>query len=1342
MRSNRFNQASLQKMNENHNPKSSDRPDIFARVLSEKLTGPWIEQVFSKRECMRFIPSIDVNRCGCGRTASAHSSEALEACSQTTDDNHSLSTHCAPERWTIAEHTLVSHTDAFGTLEFSGGTHAHRAHYVRLGYDSDPVDIMYLMEKVWKLEPPRLVITVHGGITNFEMRSKIVTIGIAPWGLLKKREKLIGKDIVVPYDLHSFSNRTKLAVLNDRHSYFLLVDNGTSGRYGADIILRKRFEEFIAQKQTLGSGTRRVPVVCAVLEGGTCTIRAILQYLTNDPPVPVIVCDGSGRASDLLAFAHHYVQPDGSLPSEVREQLLVLIATVFRYSATTPEQLLDDILRCVEHRELLTIFRLSDKEQDVDHAILAALLQGQNLSPADKLALTLAWNRVDIARSEIFSDGKQWSPHLLHNAMMEALMLDRVDFVNILLENGVSMKKFLTISRLEQLYNMDQGPPITIRHLIRNNLSKSDGNFELPEIGAAIEKLMGNAYKSFYTTSLFKNNETTEFNYPFNELMLWAVLTRRQEMARFMWMHGEEPMAKALVAMRLYKCMSKEAADDYVEVEISDQLRQCAEEFKMKSLDLLNHCYQQDDTQTMRLLTAELPNWGHQTCLSLAVIANNKQFLAHPCNVISAVKFYWRICGTEDFASEAIAFPPGILLLDVKPTVWSMSSSVSHQHHYVCSSDSDEFEEVIPSYSNLFSTFFQMFTILQSYPNNQKNFQEIESSNEDDGENNKLHRQSTTSATSSFFKPRKRNFTKTFMRSRSASREITDLIDCDDHMERGNSNGSEEQHNRNAMRWRSKVNAFYSAPITTFWTWSLSFALFLFAITYVLLIEFPVHIRNVEWLLLIYVISFAMEHFRKLLMQEASSLFEKIRVFFNRQWNYLTVFAILSFFVGFAFRLNPLTRHSYGRVILACDSVLWYIKVLDFMSIHPRLGPYITMAGKMILNMCYIIVLLLVTVMAFGVSRQSITYPHEKWNWVLVRNIFYKPYFMLYGEVYAGEIDTCGDEGTNCVPGGWIPPALMTIFLLISNILLINMLIAIFNNIFNETNAISQQVWLFQRYEQVLEYKNTPLIPPPFTPIAHLIYLITYLSKQFLISEVRLDEDEMRKLHDFEEDCMDDLSRKNFLSESVNSELRLQNTAERFLLVYIDEVEIELPKNTVEIMYSRWREMFNEEWNFKSTIWEIESRLESIEANQRQLIAMLNAQSTDCSKQVIRDFVTNSDIKKRLLKRNEGYTTITDAIQSHIPMRPSATANLETPSAKPSFALRQNEMLRDYEEVAKILPFKASSIITSEIIAGRRRRKSSTCSAHEDIYEMDRGNASSCSSSSEWSASLHRSMPH
>lgn len=37
--------------------------------------------------------------------------------------------------------------------------------------------------------------------------------------------------------------------------------------------------------------------------------------------------------------------------------------------------------------------------------------------------------------------------------MMEALINDRVDFVRLLLENGVNMQRFLTIGRLEELYN-------------------------------------------------------------------------------------------------------------------------------------------------------------------------------------------------------------------------------------------------------------------------------------------------------------------------------------------------------------------------------------------------------------------------------------------------------------------------------------------------------------------------------------------------------------------------------------------------------------------------------------------------------------------------------------------------------------------------------------------------------------------------------------------------------------------------------------------------------------------------------------------------------------------------
>lgn len=119
------------------------------------------------------------------------------------------------------------------------------------------------------------------------------------------------------------------------------------------------------------------------------------------------------------------------------------------------------------------------------------------------------------------------------------------------------------------------------------------------------------------------------------------------------------------------------------------------------------------------------------------------------------------------------------------------------------------------------------------------------------------------------------------------------------------------------------------------------------------------------------------------------------------------------------------------------------------------------MMGKMVKNMIYFVVLLLVVLFSFGVSRQSILYPNREADWRLIRDVYFQPYFMLYGEVFADEIDPpCGEapDQQPCVTGHWLTPITMSMYLLIANILLINLLIAVFNNIFIEVNAVSHQV--------------------------------------------------------------------------------------------------------------------------------------------------------------------------------------------------------------------------------------------------------------------------------------------
>jgi hypothetical protein len=128
----------------------------------------WIEETFKKRDCTHYIPDESGNasgRCGCGREAHQHKA---------------ASTPRAFERWSIRAHTSASPTDAYGTIEFhvrhiaptltlsQGGHNLRKAQYVRVAHDTPPEHLMTLFDSIWKIQQPRLVITVHGGIDNFE----------------------------------------------------------------------------------------------------------------------------------------------------------------------------------------------------------------------------------------------------------------------------------------------------------------------------------------------------------------------------------------------------------------------------------------------------------------------------------------------------------------------------------------------------------------------------------------------------------------------------------------------------------------------------------------------------------------------------------------------------------------------------------------------------------------------------------------------------------------------------------------------------------------------------------------------------------------------------------------------------------------------------------------------------------------------------------------------------------------------------------------------------------------------------------------------------------------------
>ncbi len=73
---------------------------------------------------------------------------------------------------------------------------------------------------------------------------------------------------------------------------------------------------------------------------------------------------------------------------------------------------------------------------------------------------------------------------------------------------------------------------------------------------------------------------------------------------------------------------------------------------------------------------------------------------------------------------------------------------------------------------------------------------------------------------------------------------------------------------------------------------------------------------------------------------------------------------------------------------------------------------------------------------------------------------------------------------------------LIQYFILVKLFLRKSLLTAMFSATGQRISAQSEQVWMFQRYEIVLDYENMLTFPPPFTFISYIIMFIQWLWHQ------------------------------------------------------------------------------------------------------------------------------------------------------------------------------------------------------------------------------------------------------
>ncbi|NWI87985.1 TRPM6 protein, partial [Pitta sordida] len=74
---------------------------------------------------------------------------------------------------------------------------------------------------------------------------EICAIWIPPWGVIENQRDFIGKYVVCLYQTLG-NPLSKLSVLNSMNSHFLMADDGTVGKYGNEMMLRRSLENHIS----------------------------------------------------------------------------------------------------------------------------------------------------------------------------------------------------------------------------------------------------------------------------------------------------------------------------------------------------------------------------------------------------------------------------------------------------------------------------------------------------------------------------------------------------------------------------------------------------------------------------------------------------------------------------------------------------------------------------------------------------------------------------------------------------------------------------------------------------------------------------------------------------------------------------------------------------------------------------------------------------------------------------------------------------------------------------------------------------------------------------------------
>ncbi|KAG5446454.1 Transient receptor putative cation channel sub M member 3 [Clonorchis sinensis] len=302
------------------------------------------------------------------------------------------------------------------------------------------------------------------------------------------------------------------------------------------------------------------------------------------------------------------------------------------------------------------------------------------------------------------------------------------------------------------------------------------------------------------------------------------------------------------------------------------------------------------------------------------------------------------------------------------------------------------------------------------------------------------------------------------------------------------------------MSFCKKIKRIYTAPVVKCLLSSIFHVAFLAFFSYTMLFRMiPSHVTTEEAFVMGHFLCFFTDVLRKIVLVSRSSLSLK-RYFQLYGWFLLDLFIIVLASLSMLFRIGLSEGFAVAKPLYALTLVFCYTRVFALYGAIPVLGPKIVMIQRMLKELGLFCLIVVVILVAYGVAVQALLYPgRTTFDWTALRDVVHYPYWNLYGELNLdytlAEKPNCSESSSdpNCPHFNYMAPLFLAFYMLLAGILLINLLIAIFSNVFQDVEQISVQLWKHNRFALVFANKLATVLPVPLSIFEIMTELFCYL---------------------------------------------------------------------------------------------------------------------------------------------------------------------------------------------------------------------------------------------------------